>query len=42
MGIFDSDWHRRVLEGRGALFAGPTPVAISVGGLVESDSCATR
>ena len=35
MGIFDSDWHRRVLESRGALFAGLTTVAISVGGIVE-------
>ena len=35
MGIFDSDWHRRVLEGKGALFAGLTTLAISIGGIVE-------
>ena len=28
-------WHRRLLEGRSALFAGLTTVAISIGGLVE-------
>ena len=35
MGIFDSDWHRRALEGKAALFAGLTTVAIAIGGMVE-------
>jgi len=35
MGIFGQDWHRSVLENKGALFAGLTTVAISIGGIAE-------
>lgn len=31
----DASWHRRMLEGRGTLFAVLTTVGISIGGLVE-------
>jgi cytochrome c oxidase cbb3-type subunit I/II len=31
----DSYWHRRLLEGRGALFAVATTIAILIGGIVE-------